>query len=443
MAFPGNETFIRVAKDAMASVVNISSTRKSKSKDQTNPFPFFDDPFFRKFFGEEFEHRFRPPQNRREQGLGSGVIVQSDGYIVTNNHVVEQADQLMVLLGDNRKLKATLVGTDPKTDLAVIKIKAQGLPTLPWGNSSKLQVGEVVLAVGNPFGLNQTVTMGIISAVGRANMGIVDYEDFIQTDAAINPGNSGGALVNLHGELIGINTAIFSRTGGYMGIGFSIPSNMVKGVMDSLIQQGKVTRGWLGVSIQELTPELAQQFGVPDSLGALVGDVVSNSPAESAGLQRGDVIRTYDGNPVKDPTHLRSLVAKTLPQARVSLEIIRNESVKQLNLTIGEMPQDLDAFNSRPTNGESEHHALKGIRVEPAGSVQEPEAEGVKITSITSGSPGERAGLHRGDIILELNRTPVRTMDDYQRLIKNLAPDTPVLILLKRGSGTIYVSIKP
>jgi serine protease Do len=443
MAFPGNETFIRVAKDAMASVVNISSTRKSKSKDQTNPFPFFDDPFFRKFFGEEFEHRFRPPQNRREQGLGSGVIVQSDGYIVTNNHVVEQADQLMVLLGDNRKLKATLVGTDPKTDLAVIKIKAQGLPTLPWGNSSKLQVGEVVLAVGNPFGLNQTVTMGIISAVGRANMGIVDYEDFIQTDAAINPGNSGGALVNLHGELIGINTAIFSRTGGYMGIGFSIPSNMVKGVMDSLIQQGKVTRGWLGVSIQELTPELAQQFGVPDSLGALVGDVVSNSPAESAGLQRGDVIRTYDGNPVKDPTHLRSLVAKTLPQARVSLEIIRNESVKQLNLTIGEMPQDLDAFNSRPTNGESEHHALKGIRVEPAGSVQEPEAEGVKITSITSGSPGERAGLHRGDIILELNRTPVRTIDDYQRLIKNLAPDTPVLILLKRGSGTIYVSIKP
>jgi serine protease Do len=274
-------------------------------------------------------------------------------------------------------------------------------------------------------------------------MGIVDYEDFIQTDAAINPGNSGGALVNLHGELIGINTAIFSRTGGYMGIGFSIPSNMVKGVMDSLIQQGKVTRGWLGVSIQELTPELAQQFGVPDSLGALVGDVVSNSPAESAGLQRGDVIRTYDGNPVKDPTHLRSLVAKTLPQARVSLEIIRNESVKQLNLTIGEMPQDLDAFNSRPTNGESEHHALKGIRVEPAGSVQEPEAEGVKITSITSGSPGERAGLHRGDIILELNRTPVRTIDDYQRLIKNLAPDTPVLILLKRGSGTIYVSIKP
>jgi serine protease Do len=239
MAFPGNETFIRVAKDAMASVVNISSTRKSKSKDQTNPFPFFDDPFFRKFFGEEFEHRFRPPQNRREQGLGSGVIVQSDGYIVTNNHVVEQADQLMVLLGDNRKLKATLVGTDPKTDLAVIKIKAQGLPTLPWGNSSKLQVGEVVLAVGNPFGLNQTVTMGIISAVGRANMGIVDYEDFIQTDAAINPGNSGGALVNLHGELIGINTAIFSRTGGYMGIGFSIPSNMVKGVMDSLIQQGE------------------------------------------------------------------------------------------------------------------------------------------------------------------------------------------------------------
>ncbi|MCZ6799729.1 MAG: DegQ family serine endoprotease [Nitrospirae bacterium] len=443
MAFPGNETFIRVAKDAMASVVNISSTRKPDKSNNKNPFPFFDDPFFRKFFGEEFEHRFRPPQNRRDQGLGSGVIVQSDGYIVTNNHVVEQADQLMVLLGDNRKMKATLVGTDPKTDLAVIKIDASGLPTLPWGNSSELQVGEMVLAVGNPFGLNQTVTMGIISAVGRANMGIVDYEDFIQTDAAINPGNSGGALVNLHGQLIGINTAIFSRTGGYMGIGFSIPSNMVKGVMNSLIRQGKVTRGWLGVSIQELNTELAQQFSIPDTAGALIGDVVANSPAEAARLQRGDVIRTYDGKAVKDPNHLRSLVAETFPQANVSLEIIRDGSVKQLNLTIGEMPQDLEAFNARPTNGETEHHALTGIRVEPAGSTQEPGLEGAKISSVASGSPGEKAGLRPGDIILELNRTSVKSVDDYRQLIRNLDPETPVLILLKRGSGTIYVSIKP
>ena len=227
----------------MASVVNISSSRKVE---QTQRSPFFDDPFFRRFFGEEFERRFQQPRERKQQGLGSGVIVSADGYIVTNNHVVEQADELIVLVGDKEKYTAKLIGTDPKTDLAVIKIEAGNLPTLPWADSNTLQVGEMVLAVGNPFGLNQTVTMGIISAVGRANMGIVDYENFIQTDAAINPGNSGGALVNLKGELIGINTAIFSRTGGYMGIGFAIPSQMVKNVMQSLISHGKVVRRVVG-----------------------------------------------------------------------------------------------------------------------------------------------------------------------------------------------------
>ena len=282
-----NETFVKIAKEAMASVVNISATKRTTQTPGTNP--LFEDPFFRRFFGEEFERRFQQPRERQEQGLGSGVIVSDDGYIVTNNHVVEQADDLMVLLGDKRKFPAKLIGTDPKTDLAVIKIEATGLATLPWGNSTTLEVGELVLAVGNPFGLNQTVTMGIISAVGRANVGIVDYENFIQTDAAINPGNSGGALVNLQGQLIGINTAIFSRTGGYMGIGFAIPSQMVKSVMQSLIGHGKVIRGWLGVSIQELTQDLATQFDAPDTQGALVGDVFTESPAGQAGLKRGDV----------------------------------------------------------------------------------------------------------------------------------------------------------
>ena len=286
--FPANETFVQVAKLAKASVVNISSARKAKTQEFSNP--FFDDPFFRRFFGEEFGRRFPQPREFREQGLGSGVVVSSDGYIVTNNHVVEQADEIKVQLPDKRSMKAKLIGTDPKTDVSVIKVDATGLPTLPWGDSSQLQVGELVLAVGNPFGLNQTVTMGIISAVGRANMGIVDYEDFIQTDAAINPGNSGGALVNLKGELIGINTAIFTRSGGYMGIGFSIPSNMVKSVMNSLIKHGKVVRGWIGVSIQEITPELAKEFGAAEAKGALVAEVMEQSPASKAKLERGDII---------------------------------------------------------------------------------------------------------------------------------------------------------
>ncbi len=442
VSFPANETFIRVSKNAMASVVNISSTRQVASSGKGSPFPFFDDPFFRRFFGEEFERRFRQPRERKEQGLGSGVIVSSDGYIVTNNHVVNQADKLMVLLGDKRKMEATLVGTDPKTDLAVIKVEADGLPTLPWGDSNQLQVGEVVLAVGNPFGLNQTVTMGIISAVGRANMGIVDYEDFIQTDAAINPGNSGGALVNLHGELIGINTAIFSRTGGYMGIGFAIPSHMVQNVMKSLIGHGKVIRGWLGVSIQELTSDLAEEFGVPDTSGALVSNVVKNSPAAQAGIKRRDVIRTYRDISVKDATHLRSLVAETSPGTQVPIGVIRNEKNQELSLTIVEMPKDVTlaggSFKNSPGN-----HALTGVVVEPLTGNREGDSRGVRISRVKSDSPANRAGLRVGDIILELNRTPIETVEDYQHVTQQLEPKSPVLILLKRGSGSIYLSIRP
>ena len=448
-----NETFIRVARDAMASVVNISSTRKIEESSQRNrPVernlysggqrcyglcrPFHRLSSQRRFFGEKFKQPFRRQQPKPEQGLGSGVIVSSDGYIVTNNHVVGQADEITVLLGDKRTLPAQLIGTDPKTDLAVIKINETNLPTLQWGNSGNLQVGELVLAVGNPFGLNQTVTMGIISATGRANMGIVDYEDFIQTDAAINPGNSGGALVNLHGELIGINTAIFSRTGGYMGIGFAIPSNMVKNVMNNLVDHGKVIRGWLGVSIQPLTPELAKQFEAPDSSGALVGEVVAGSPAEDAGLQRGDIIRDYNRTQVNDPIHLRSLIADTKPGTSAVVSVLRNSSTKELSVAIGELPKNLTTMRQSDRDSQRKH-ALTGIIVDMS------QDEGVFISQARPESAAARAGLRRGDIIVEINRRPVRTVDDFHRLTSDLGPQTPVLILLKRGNGTIYVSIQP
>lgn len=436
-----NETFIKVAREAMASVVNISATKRTTMQGQQNP--FFDDPFFRRFFGDEFEKRFQQPRERQEQGLGSGVIVSEDGYIVTNNHVVEQADELMVLLGDKRKFPAKLIGTDPKTDLAVIKIDASGLPVLPWGDSVNLQVGELVLAVGNPFGLNQTVTMGIISAVGRANVGIVDYENFIQTDAAINPGNSGGALVNLQGQLIGINTAIFSRTGGYMGIGFAIPSQMVKHVMGSLIGQGKVIRGWLGVSIQELTHDLASQFEAPDTQGALVGDVFGDSPAGKAGLKRGDIIRTYNGTPVKDPTHLRTLVAETSPNSSVAMEVWRNGKKLKLNVSIAEMPKDVASLSKEEPGAVQGDHALSGLTVQPVKPGETQDGNGVVVTQLEPNSPAERAGLRPGDIILEVNRSGIRSVQDFEQIVSKLRTDSAALVLLQRGRGTIFLTIKP
>jgi serine protease Do len=496
--FIARQPFVSVAKQAKAAVVNVSAVKKRSQELERFPSPFFDDPFFRRFFGDEFERRMPGPRERREQGLGSGVIVTPNGYIVTNNHVVEDADELTVSLPDKRTFKATVIGTDPKTDVAVIKIDAANLPVLAWGDASQLQVGELVLAVGNPFGLNQTVTMGIISAVGRANMGIVDYEDFIQTDAAINPGNSGGALVNLKGELIGINTAIFTRSGGYMGIGFAIPSNMARNVMDSLIKHGKVirtylkiegrcpervqtcdtekprhvfsarfdpfrcarlgveipislkidfeigSRGWIGVSIQEVTQDLAKEFGAPDTKGALVGDVIDDSPAAKAKLERGDIITAYNGKTINDPVHLRSLVAETPPGTTVRLSIWRDKAAKELTVTVGEQPKEV-ASTKGFGSGKGDY-ALAGITVEelkPDRSGRSKFQTGVVVTDVEPDSPAERAGVRRGDIIREINRKPVKNVRDFERLTKELSPGSPVLLLLGRGNATIFLSISP
>ncbi len=310
--------FSDIVKVISPLVVNIS-TSKTVSKKDSSPFSDFFDGSLQDLFDP-----FSMPKKWKEQSLGSGVLVSSDGYIITNNHVVEKADEITVTLYDQQNYRGKIIGTDPKTDIAVIKISADDLPQINWGNSESLQVGEFVLAFGNPFSLGHTVTMGIVSAMGRANVGIADYEDFIQTDAAINPGNSGGPLVNVKGELVGINTAIFSRTGGYQGIGFAVPSNMAKSVMTQLIKDGKVTRGWLGVTIQNFTPELAKEFGLEKLAGALVTDVFKGSPADMAGVKRGDVILKVNGKDIRNVEALRNLVSQTKVGSNINLHIIRN-----------------------------------------------------------------------------------------------------------------------
>ncbi len=440
--------FVAVVKAVTPAVVNIATTRVVRAQG-ADASPFMDDPFFRQFFGEEFFKRFQMPRDRRENSLGSGVIVSSDGYIVTNNHVVAKADEIKVLLNDKREFTGKVVGTDPKTDLAVIKISAKNLPVVPWGDSDKLDVGEYVLAIGNPFGLNQTVTLGIVSAVGRADVGIADYEDFIQTDAAINPGNSGGAMVNARGELVGINTAIFSRSGGYMGIGFAVPANMTRAVMDSLVKGGKVVRGWLGVSIQQVTPELAKQFGLSDTKGALVSEVIENSPAAAAGLQSGDIITALDGKAIEGPSMLRNLVARIAVGKIVKVDVLRDRKTISMNATVTEQPKEMAQTEEESVQGEGKGGALAGVEVRaltpeilrqlglPAGSA------GVVVAGVPPASPAEGAGLQPGDVITEINRQPVRNLVDFKRLTGKLGKKQNVLLYVNRQGRKLFIAIKP
>ncbi len=441
--------FVEVSKAAKPAVVNISTTRLVKGEEGGAPTnPFFEDPFFRRFFGDEFYRQFEAPRQRKEQSLGSGVIVDG-GYIVTNNHVIAKADEIKVVLSDKREFKGKLVGTDPKSDLAVIKIPASNLPTIPWGDSTRLEVGEYVLAVGNPFGLNQTVTMGIVSAVGRANVGIADYEDFIQTDAAINPGNSGGALVNVRGELIGINTAIFTRSGGYMGIGFAVPSKMAKTVIDSLISKGKVVRGWLGVTIQEVSPELAKQFGLKEARGALVSDILEGSPAEKAGVKRGDVIIEIDRKPVENAVHLRNVVAGLEVGAKIQLKVIRDKKEQVFDVTIGEQPKDVVKGGEPDEEGAQAGEGLAGLTVQDISPEfaqrfgLPSEEEGVVVTRVEPGSAAEDAGVQRGDLILEVNRRAVRDVKEFQRVARGLGKSESILLLINRQGQTLFITITP
>ncbi len=434
-----NMAFSDIVNAISPTVVNISTT-KTVNTDFSH---FFDGPF-----GDFFEP-FRVPKNRKEQSLGSGVLVSADGYIMTNNHVVEKADEIKVTLFDKQAYKGKVVGLDPKTDIAVIKISAKGLPAIKWGDSDDLQVGEFVLAFGNPFGFSHTVTMGIVSAVGRANVGIAEYEDFIQTDAAINPGNSGGPLVNIQGELVGINSAIYSKTGGYQGIGFAVPSNMAESVMKQLIKKGKVTRGWLGVTIQNITPELAREFGLKKSRGALVSDIFKGSPAEKAGIKRGDVILEINGKKTKNVDSLRNIVAQSEVGSTINLKVMREGKPVILKAVIVEFPKErAELLSDDPDSSEPEKNALAGLTViDLTHSIAKQlglsrDDKGVVIVSVEPYSEAEEAGLKKGDVIHEMNKKRVESLRDFNNISSHIKDGDSVLLFINRGGKRIYVTFK-
>ncbi len=325
----GPVSYAAAVEAAAPAVVNIYTTKIISRRSH----PFFDDPLFRRFFGDP-----RLPRERRQTSLGSGVIVSEEGFVLTNNHVIDGSDEILVALADGRTVRAEIVGTDPETDLAVLKIRLRDLPSITMGHSEQLRVGDVVLAIGNPFGVGQTVTQGIVSATGRSHLGISTFENFIQTDAAINPGNSGGALINAHGELIGINTAIYSRSGGSQGIGFAIPVSLVKNVMAQIIEHGEAIRGWLGVEIQSLTPDLAESFGLEGIRGIIIAGVLRGGPADRAGLQAGDIITHINDQPLDDATTALNLIAQTPPGQTIALEVIRNGQRFTLKAAVGKRP---------------------------------------------------------------------------------------------------------
>lgn len=435
-----NSAMSEVAAAVRPTVVNISTTKKVTMRTLRSP---FSDDFFKRFFGDEFFHQFDQPREFKETSLGSGVIVDKSGYIMTNHHVVRDADEIKITLSDKKEFIGKVIGSDPKSDLALVRIEADGLPAVKWGDSDKLKVGETIIAVGSPYGLTQTLTSGIVSAKGRANVGIADYEDFIQTDAAINPGNSGGALVNIRGELVGINTAIFSTSGGYQGIGFAIPSNMAKSVLESLIKHKKVVRGWLGVYIQPVTKEIAKQFNLKDEKGALVSDVFENSPAEKAGIQRGDMIVEYDGTAVEDPTVLRNMVAVTPPGKVVDVRLVRDGKVISVKVTMVEQPEAAE----RVSMGAYEN-VLKGVNVQAITPELRkslnipPRVAGVLVTEVDGGSPAGGT-LQSGDVIMEVQRTKIGDVADYEKIVSKIAPTSEVLLRLFRNGRIFYLVLSP
>ncbi|HYM87868.1 MAG TPA: Do family serine endopeptidase [Nitrospiraceae bacterium] len=457
--------FSEIVKQVTPAVVNIAVTGGGEGggrgrRSPVPPSPFGGPP------GEEApgsELPTPPPMppggghGRPDLSAGSGVIFDPNGFIVTNNHVVEGATQITVTLSDRREFSAKVVGTDPKTDLAVVKIEAKSLPSLKWAEYEKLQVGDLVLAVGSPFGLSSTVTLGIISALGRGNVGIADYEDFIQTDAAINPGNSGGALVNVTGELIGINTAIFSRTGGSEGIGFAIPSSIALDIVDSLQKTGKVVRGWMGVAIQEITPALAKSFKLPEQRkGVLISDVNENGPSHAAGVKRGDVVVAFNGKDVQNVSQLRNLVARTIVGKDAQVKVLRDGKEETITVKVAERPTDEMLAKKEPSAPKEPVETVKppdnvlaSLRVQGLDTATMSQLNipakmtGVVVISVESGGSAEASGLQRGDVIQEVNHEVVKTLEDYQKASSNLKKDELAVLLLSRQGNNLFVAVNP
>ncbi len=437
--------FAPVVERVRPAVANVSSTKIIRSVEGGPMAPFFADPFLRQFFGEGFWPQFKVPREQRERSLGSGVVVSPDGYLLTNNHVVEGAKEIEIYLSDQRQLKAKIIGTDRKTDVAVVKVDAKNLPVLVVGDSSRVRVGDFVLAAGDPFGIGQTFTMGIVSATGRGGLGIEEYEDFIQTDAAINPGNSGGALVNVRGELIGINTAIISGSGGgNQGIGFAVPMNMARQVMDQILKHGKVIRGWLGVVVQPVTPAMAKAFGLKEPRGALIGDVTPNSPAAQGGLLRGDVVLELDGKPIADSRDLSLKIAESSPGMVVKMKIIRNTAERELSVRLGEMPAQAARGGEE---GGGEGGALQGLSVDElapqiARQLGLPaRTKGVVITEVQPGSLAGEAGLRSGDVIQEVNHRQVSSVAEFEGAVRE-AGNQPLLLLINRRGNTLFIVVE-
>ena len=449
------QTLADVAERVVPSVVNISATRSVKTRAQGEANPTFEDPLFQEFF----HHPLGPsaPQERQMRALGSGVIVSADGVVLTSAHVVNHADRVEVTLSDGSEYDAKVAGIDTESDLAVVRLEKPPakLVPLPIGDSQTMRLGDVVLAVGDPFGVGETVTMGIISATGRASVGIEDYEDFIQTDAAINPGNSGGALVNMRGQLIGINTAILSRTGGYQGIGFAIPTSMAKPIMTELIQHGKVTRGWLGVTIQQIDRDLGEALSIKPNHGILVADVAPGSPAAKAGLQRGDVIRTLGGVNIKSTALFRNRIAALGPGSRVTLGIIRDGKNMDVQITLGKLAEERPRAGEEqdqeegqgPGGIDADRGLLAGLHVVNLSATMRHKLEvparikgGAVVADVKDGSAAERVGLQPGDVILEINHHPVSSAAAFRRI--NPTQGDTVVVLVFRGGTTVYLAAR-
>jgi serine protease Do len=432
----GLPNFVALAKQLKPAVVNVSTTQAVR---RVQPFhsPFGEDGPF-----NEFSKRFSPnPGQLRQRSLGSEVIIESDGFILTNNHVVDNAEKITVKLSNDREFAAEVVGRDPKTDITLLKINTQApLPVARLGDSDRLEVGEWVAAIGNPFGLDNTVTEGIVCAKGR-HIGDGPYEDFIQTDASINPGNSGGPLINMSGEIVGINTAIFSQTGGNIGIGFAIPINLVKEILPQLKSKGKVTRGWLGVAIQKVTPDIAESMGLDKPKGALVSQIVEGSPADRAGVKVGDLIVEYNGKEIRDANELPILVARTTPQEQVRVKVLRDKKETSFTVTIRELKEQ-EIVASANEKKESLGLTVQGVAPQLAESLGLDRPRGVVVTSVKPGSAGDEAGLQRSDVILEIDRKPIKGLSDYRRAIADVKQGKAILFLIRRGENTIFLALK-